>query len=212
MKEENLALLINRSTVFQNSVARVIEEFTPAGEERFLLAFQSGLLSFEHSIAALQLVNCGLFASGYSLFRPQFESLVRGIWLLHAASDTWIEKLGQPLTETNAKKAQELPMLAGMLEELEKSTAPVHLITQLKEYKTTALKELNSYTHGGFHPLSRTISGYPEKLTFNALTNSNAVIAITAQLLAIASDYIDNMDAVRSIHVEFADCIPIIKT
>lgn len=212
MTEEDFSRLIDRSEAFQNAVGRTIDQLSPVPEVRFLLAFQSGLLAFEHSVAALQLIGSGLFASGYSLFRPQFESLVRGIWLLHTAPDAWVEKLGQPLTEENAKKANEGPMVAAMLEDLGKSDAPTQLVMQLQEYKAVTWTALNSYTHGGIHPLSRTLSGYPAKLTYDALRNSNAVTALTAQLMAILSGDQRNMAPVRSLHEEFVDCIPIIKT
>ena len=59
----------------------------------------------------LVLTEQGLFPSAYSLMRPQYESLVRGFWLLYSASDGWVEKLGEELTLENAKRANEGPML-----------------------------------------------------------------------------------------------------
>lgn len=44
---------------------------------------------------------------------------MRGIWLRYAASDAWVEKLSEPLTLENAKRANEGPMLAEMLKQLE---------------------------------------------------------------------------------------------
>jgi len=81
-----------------------ISNLTPYREERFTIAFQAGVLSIEHAIAALVLIDNELNASGYVLFRPQFETLVRGVWLLHAASDIWIEKLNEPLTIESARR------------------------------------------------------------------------------------------------------------
>jgi hypothetical protein len=43
---------------------------------------------------------------------------VSGVWLVHAASDAWVDKLGEPLTVQSAKRANEGPMLADMLKEL----------------------------------------------------------------------------------------------
>ena len=102
-------------------------------------------------------------------------------------------------------------MLAAMLSDLEKSDAPNHLVEQLQEYRNVTWKALNSYTHGGLHPIARTLSGYPASLTYDALRNSNAVTALTAQLLAIVSGVPENMNFVRSLHTDFADCLPIIN-
>ena len=72
-------------------------------------------------------------------------------------------------------------------------------------------KALNSYTHGGFHPLARIETGYPIQLSYNVLRNSNAILALTSQLAAIVTGNPNNMTPVRSLHSEFADCLPIIS-
>lgn len=211
MNEKEFLQFIERTAAFQAVVADNIARLNPAPEVRFIVAFQSGLLSFEHSTAALQLISSGLLPSGYSLFRPQFESLVRGIWLLYAASDTWVDKLSQPLTLETASKANEGPGLTEMLAKLEKSEAPPQLVAQLQQFKDITWKALSSYTHGGIHPISRTMTGYPVKLTYDSIRNSNAVTALTAQLLAILSGDSENMIPIRRLHIEFVDCLPIIN-
>lgn len=187
-----------------------ISNLTPYREGRFTVAFQAGVLSIEHAIAALMLIGNELNASGYTLFRPQFETLVRGVWLLHAASDIWIEKLNEPLTIESARRANSSLMLADMLKQLDNSAAPKHLIDQLKEFRDVTWKDLNSYIHGGIHPLSRMLSGYPPHLSYDVLRNSNALVAIAAQLTAIATGDKNNMTPVHKIHKDFADCLPII--
>jgi len=101
-------------------------------------------------------------------------------------------------------------MLADMLKQLDDSSAPKHLVDQLKEFRDVTWKALNSYIHGGIHPLSRMISGYPPDLSFDVLRNSNALVAIAAQLTAIATGDKTNMTPVHQIHKDFADCLPII--
>jgi len=144
--------------------------------------------------------------------RPQYESLVRGIWLLHAANDSWVEKLSEPLTVETAKRANEGPMLADMLKGLEaSSTAPQAIVGQLKEYRDVIWKVLNSYVHGGLHPLARTATGYPAQLSYDVVRNSNAIVALTTQLLSILTGNPRQMEPVRKLHVDFADCLPILS-
>jgi hypothetical protein len=144
--------------------------------------------------------------------RPQYESLVRGIWILHTASDTWVEKLSEPLTMESAKRANEGLMLAEMLKELEKSnTAPAQIVEQLKQYRDVTWKAMNSYAHGGLHPLSRMLDGYPTQLTYDVVRNSNAIVALATQLISILSGDPRNMEHVRRFHVEYSDCLPILR-
>ena len=163
-------------------------------------------------MSALVLFEQGLFSSAIALTRPQFESLVRGIWLLHAASENWVTKLSEPLTMESAKRANEGEGLAEMLKQLEANPdAPAGIVAQLREYKEVTWKAMNSYAHGGLHPLSRTMSGYPAQLIYDVIRNANAVVALTAQLLAILSGNPENMAPVRQMHTDFMDILPIIN-
>lgn len=212
MTEEKLVQLFERTAVFHERVQQHVQTLTPYPEVRFITAFQSGLLSLEHAISALVLFEQGLFSSAIALTRPQFESLVRGIWLLHAASENWVTKLSEPLTMESAKRANEGEGLAEMLKQLEANPdAPAGIVAQLREYKEVTWKAMNSYAHGGLHPLSRTMSGYPAQLIYDVIRNANAVVALTAQLLAILSGNPENMAPVRQMHTDFMDILPIIN-
>lgn len=128
-----------------------------------------------------------------------------------SATDNWVDKLGEPLTVESARRANEGPMLAEMLKQLDASEAPAQLVDQLRQFKDVSWKALSSYTHGGLHPLARTLSGFPIQLAIDSLRNSNALVCIAAQLTAILTgDPQRSMPAVRRFHVDFADCIPII--
>ena len=165
MNDEKLKALLKRSGGYQADMHKFASGLIPADGKRYLVAFQAGLLSLEHAAGALVLIGQGFYPSAITLMRVQFESLVRGIWLLHTASDTWVDKLSEPLTMESAKRANEGLMLAEMLKELEKSsTAPAPIVEQLKQYRDVSWKAMNSYVHGGLHPLSRTLAGYPAQL------------------------------------------------
>lgn len=212
MTEEKLLQLIERTATFHERVQQHVQTLTPYPDVRFITAFQSGLLSLEHAVSALVLFEQGLFSSAIALTRPQFESLVRGIWLLHAASENWVTKLSEPLTMESAKRANEGEGLAEMLKQLEANPdAPAGIVAQLREYKEVTWKAMNSYAHGGLHPLSRTMSGYPAQLIYDVIRNANAVVALTAQLLAILSGNPENMAPVRQMHTDFMDILPIIN-
>ena len=212
MTEEKLLQLIERTAVFHERVQQHVQTLTPYPDVRFITAFQSGLLSLEHAVSALVLFEQGLFSSAIALTRPQFESLVRGIWLLHAASENWVTKLSEPLTMESAKRANEGEGLAEMLKQLEANPdAPAGIVAQLREFKEVAWKAMSSYTHGGLHPLSRTMSGYPAQLIYDVIRNGNAVVALSAQLLAILSGNPQNMAPVRQMHTDFMDILPIVN-
>ncbi|MCM2209809.1 hypothetical protein MYF61_29820, partial [Klebsiella quasipneumoniae] len=67
---------------------------------------------------------------------------------------------------------------------------------------------LNSFTHGGKHPMSRAALGYPDELVANVVRNANGLVCLAAQLAAILSGK-DNMDQIRRLHDEYGDCLPL---
>ncbi|QID17833.1 hypothetical protein G3580_09380 [Nitrogeniibacter mangrovi] len=203
---------LDRNTEFHQRVVEIVADLEPYPDQRFVLAMKSAHLSLEHGAAVALLVSADMCAPGFTLVRTQFESLVRGIWLLYAATDTWVEKLSQPLTQESADMAKDTLMLADMLKRLRASEgAPAGLLDQLEACRDVTWKALNSYAHGGFHPLSRLETGYPAQLAYDVLRNSNAVTALATQLTAILTGDQRAMAPVRSLHVEFADCLPIIN-
>lgn len=207
--DSELALLLDRTGELHRAVVELTSQAEPVADARFVVSFLSGVLSIEHAIGAHFLLANSLHASGFSLFRLQFETLVRGVWLLHAASDIWVEKLSQPLTAESASRANQAPMLKEMIAQLDRSNAPDHLVHTLTQYRDVTWTALNSFAHGGLHPIARTIEGYPPELAHDAIRNSNGLTTIAAQLIAIVSGEEPNMEPVRQLHADFADCIPV---
>jgi hypothetical protein len=116
-----------------------------------------------------------------SLFRPEKPSRIRTI----ACSDFWLDRARL----------------------VSASSEPI--FEQLKQCRGAIWKTMNSYAHGGLHPLSRTLTGYPAQLAYNAVRNSNSVIALSAQLASILSGDPQNMEPVRRFHTDFADFLPV---
>jgi len=208
---DELEQFLGRTTDLHTAVMAHLEALVPHEEPRFIVAFQSGLLAVEHATGALTLNLQGFHTSAFVLMRPQFEAHLRGVWLMYAAKDSWVAKLSEPLNEESARRTNTIPMPAAMFEELRQcASAPQPVVQQLEEYRDAAWKALNSYTHGGLHPLSRVASGFPAQLVFDVQRNSNAMLALSTQLLSILTGNPSAMTPVRRLHVEFADCLPII--
>ena len=53
MTEEKLQKLLDRTAQFHTAVQRHVQSLLPAPNQRFVIAFQSGLLSLEHAVSAL---------------------------------------------------------------------------------------------------------------------------------------------------------------
>lgn len=188
-----------------------MQHLEPVPELKWQMAFQSGILSFEHGLSSLKLIADGFASSGLALMRPQYESLIRGFWLMHADTDAWFAKLRTAgIVGPNALNKLETPIIADMLKSLDRSDAPAHILRQLNDFRGINNSTFNSFTHSGLIALVSNGMGYEPKLIYDALRNCNAVASINLQMLFILTGYEEVMEPVRSMHYKFPDCLPIV--
>ncbi|CAH0535400.1 hypothetical protein VST7929_02973 [Vibrio stylophorae] len=138
-------------------------------------------VSLEHAESLKILLATRNFTSALGLLRLQFESLVRGMWVLYAASDIALSKLSVELNEENQRRANNLPMLSEMISQLEKK-APKNAVDPILEFKEYSWKPLSSYVHGGLHAVDRHSKGYPIAMIEQVLKASN-VVAVFGSIL-----------------------------
>lgn len=95
MEQEKINWIIARTRLFHEEVALHFSRITPVEGARNFIAFRAALLSYEFAAGSLLLNSHDLSARAYALLRSQYESLVRGIWLLYLASEAWVEKTSE---------------------------------------------------------------------------------------------------------------------
>lgn len=214
MFEKELEALLPRCFEMYEFMSDHIEQLhqlEPMPEIKYRIAFQSGLLCFEHGLASIKLIADGFTSSGLALMRPQFESLIRGFWLMYANTDSWLVKLSSAgnIGPSQINKL-ETPMISEMLKTLEKSDAPAHILNQLNDFKGITNTSINSFTHSGLIALLSKGVGYDPKMIFDTIRNCNAVAAINMQMLSILTGYDEALEPIRQMHHRFVDCLPIV--
>ncbi len=165
------------------------------------------MMAVEQGRACRLLFSHGMHTTGIAVTRLQFEALCRSMWLLYAASDEEVRSATAALTVKAAKEANDLPMAAKMIELLA-GKAPPMAIQTLTHFKDANLKALHQFVHAGFHPLKRTLDGYPEPLLAGILRNCNGLAVATGAMLAILAGRQDAMGAMARLQTDFADCLP----
>ncbi len=117
---------------------------TLPADERTMLAVGCFDVAIEHQAAIALLGSSALHGSSFALLRVLAESLVRGLWLLHCATE---HELGA------FKKGALDKTFATLVRDFE-----AHIGTPsgvLSGFKATAWNALNGFTHTGFHQVSR---------------------------------------------------------
>jgi hypothetical protein len=165
-------------------------------------------LSQEHAEGLRALIARGHANSATSLLRLQYETLTRALWLLYCASDKVIEQLCQPLSAESEHAAKKLPGLNEMLGRLQAIESAHHAYLKLIEFKSVSLNALNSFVHGGIHPLKRHTEGFPVELAIEVVKNSNGLSHMTAVMMAMHTGDITVITPVREIYSQYIDCLP----
>eukprot|EP01035_Chromulina_nebulosa_P039395 gene39395-53261_t len=110
------------------------------------------------------------------------------MWLIYAASDTAIEKLSAPLTLETEQAAKNLPSAKEMIDQIGKRVGqgvPAAAHGMLSQFKDVSWNAMNSFVHGGIHPLRRSADGFPVHLALQVLRNSNGLSTMTGMTMAV---------------------------
>lgn len=147
-------------------------------------------------------------SSGSALLRLQYEALLRGTWLMFAATATQVEKFGSALDVEAEQGAKNLPGYSEMLNAVLRA-APEGLTAPLAEFNQYSRHALNSFVHSGIHALHRTRHGYTTEMALTVVRFSNGLSHFGYRLLASLSGSQRRMDRVTRLYLDFADCLPI---
>ena len=86
--------------------------------------------------------------------------------------------------------------------------APAVAHQMLAHFKDVSWHAMNSFVHGGIHPLRRSAEGFPVHLALQVLRNTNALATMTGMALAVLTGNEAIAKPMSKIQPEFADCLP----
>lgn len=112
-----------------------------------------------------------------------------------------------PLDSDSEQGAKNLPGPADMLKALVRE-APVGLTKPLQEFEAISIKALNSFVHGGIHPLNRIAEGFPQTLGIQIVRNSNGLMHMAYRLLSSLSGSQEQMNQMTRMYGNYQDCLP----
>lgn len=206
-----LERMLRRSDELHEKLLALLDDAEFDGSPRGEAAFGMCFVALEHGTALRALMALGLPTSAVSLMRLQFEALTRAMWLLYAASGHAIAKLLAPLTAESEQKAKNLPSASDMIEQIGKRVGqgvPAVAHQMLVQFKDVSWHAMNSFVHGGIHPLRRSAEGFPVHLALQVLRNANALATMTGMALAALTGDEAITKPMSKIQPEFADCLP----
>ena len=206
-----LERMLRRSDQLHEKLLTLLDDAEFDGSPRGEAALGMCFVALEHGAALRALMALRLPTSAVSLMRLQFEALTRAMWLIYAASDHAIAELLAPLTLESEQKAKNLPGASDMIEQIGKRVGqgvPAAAHQMLAHFKDVSWDAMNSFVHGGIHPLRRSAEGFPVHLALQVLCNANALATMTGMALALLTGDEAITKPMSKIQPEFADCLP----
>jgi hypothetical protein len=203
----SLKAALNRSDQLQNELLVLFGLELDEPSRRYEGSRIVCSVAIEHAEALRQLLRNKLPTSAISLLRIQFETFVRAVWLLHAASEDHVVSIMDTGAILDEKKANSLPMLSEMIAELE-GNAPDPAVLMIKEFKAASWRYLSSHVHGGYYALQLHGIGVPPKHSAEVLKMSNGLLTLTGIVLCTLCSSESGLDVLRGIKNKYRDCLP----
>lgn len=205
--------LLDRSEAFADHLDQLVDKIQVFNKTpRAAACADACELSIEHAHAVRVLFATGAPSSACAMLRTQYEAVVRGAWATHVATDLQIEKLNQPLGSESEQAAKNLPgaqdMLIGLKKRVVAEPGLNGLVVPLLQIHEVSWRAMNSYVHGGIHPLQRTGSGFPAELAAQVVRNSNGIMHMAFRLLARLGLPAYIAMSVDRAYLGFEDCVP----
>lgn len=198
--------LIGKSHELAAELERCVARPAYDDSERLQISMVLCSLSFEHGHAARMLAGGGFLPSAIAVHRTQFETLLRSMWVLYAANENHLAKLGADLSSDSEQAARGIPLAMDMMNELSKK-APANAYKPIDDFKKGGWATLNSYVHAGIHPIKRHREGYPIALLESVVRNINGLTVVSAMQAAALTGEIGLQRDVLAIGERYAFCL-----
>jgi len=198
-----------RSELLLQNVIEIIDRPLFAHSPRIATSGNLCQISIEHACAFRSLAESRMLASAFVVMRAQYEAVLRGVWALYSATDAQIERISARVTPDTELAAKNLPSAFDMLEALAKAPNAKVPFDALSEFKASAWPALNSYVHGGIHPLGRLVEGYPLELIIGTVRIGNALSMVAAMQYCVLTGVSDLQRQLTPLHSRFQDCLPL---
>lgn len=202
--------ILSRAAALHGAAVASMKDAVPTDHPRTIAAYQCALMSVEHATGAVALLTIGMPNAALALFRPQFESLMRCVWLLEAADERWVRQY-HATGDAAGNTDQEAPGLNVMIDALLALDDPrsKDIVDHLGEYRSRALRAANGLTRGGIRPMSRSGNAAADAEVEDIVRCANGLVCHAAQMAAlISTDPQANLPAVQALRAEFRDCLP----
>jgi hypothetical protein len=157
-------------------------------------------LVIEHQFAITHLFEGRMIGSAFSLARPIFEALAKGLWLYHCATDEQLEQHAA---------GKELAQIGKLTESLLSANLPTVIKTSIYNVKLRYWKTLSSLAHVGHGQVRHWIneegveSNYPDTALHELANFASFMALVAGRELALRASNADGVVRLTNMLPEF---------
>ena len=208
---EDLQRMVDLSFKLNDDLQQLIHDARPPSDRRGQLTTAMCHVAIEHGNGQRLLVMTDHVVTALALVRVQFEAVIRATWMLHGATDEWLEKFVTPRDPTDLGETAAGPAVDAMLNKTD-TTAPPFVGKMLREMKTATWKPMNSFVHGGIHAVVNQMVDLPPDKLVSVLRNANGMSFLAGQVFVIASRDPSLGGRIRRLQVANLEAFPPLST
>ena len=205
--DQRLQSMIDMSFKLNDEIALLVGDAKAPVGRRAVLATAMCTVAIDHGSGQRLLVMTDHVVTALALVRVQFEALIRATWMLHGATDEWLERFTTPKAPEDNDETVMGPPVQSMLKAIDTS-APPFVGKMLREFKNATWKPMNSFVHGGVHAVVNALVDTPPDKLVSLLRNANGMSFLAAQILVIASNDPSLAGRIRSIQMANVGALP----
>jgi hypothetical protein len=205
--QSSLETLLRRSSELHQALDATLAGARFVEMPRTPLVVATSMVVIEHGVSICALVEAGRLSSANALLRSQFETLVRALWAVFAATDEWFDKYWAAARANPRKDPNISPGMDDMLKAIAEK-APPSIAPQLIALKAGAWGPLNSFVHGGVHPIAMQHIGFDLVTAAGTVRNANGLTVMAFATAALLTGDQRHSHEVALIQRRFRDCGP----
>lgn len=204
----SMPIELSRAEELLSHLGAIVDHPLANDSDRVALSATLAGSSLQFAAATRTLCAHNLALGAATTLRSQFEALVRGVWVLHCASEHQVRRLSDCLSVESQQASKNIPLAQEMIASLEKIPQLANLLTALKEFKNSSWVPLNSFVHSGIHAVHWTKNEAPPALVEQMFRVSNGLAVLAFQALGILSGRPEVQSLLIAAATPFSDCLP----
>jgi hypothetical protein len=205
--DQTLQHMVELSFKLNDDLAQLIYDAQLPSDRRGQLATAMCQVAIGHGNGQRLLIMTDHVVTALALVRVQFEALIRATWMLHGATDDWLERFVTPKAPEDLGETVMGPKVESMLTAID-GAAPPFVGKMLREFKTTTWKPMNSFVHGGVHAVVNAMVDTPPEKFVSLLRNANGMSFLAGQVLVIASRDASLAGRIRRMQLANLEALP----